>query len=84
VKGPNAVTKTFPLMAAQSRNRFVFAELFESVCIGALKKAAVKAADDFAESSAVRCDTNPIAVTFLATECDVTGEVAASSVASPD
>jgi len=71
MKSPDTVTKTFLLMAAQSGNSLVFAERLESGRIRALKKAVVEAAEDLAESSAVRCDTDAVAVTFLAAECDV-------------
>jgi len=74
VKGPNAVTKTFLLVAAQGGNGLVFAELLETVRIGAIKKAAVKAGDDLAEFPAVWCEADAVAVTFFAAERNVAAE----------
>jgi len=74
VKGPNAVTKTFPLMVSQGGNGLVFGEPFESARIGALKKAAVEALNDLAEFSAIRLDADAVAVAFLAAERDVPAE----------
>jgi len=56
------VTKTFPLMAAQSRNGLFFAERPESVSIWALRETVIEAPNDFAEFSAVRCEVDSVAV----------------------
>lgn len=68
------MTKTFPLMVSEGGNGLVFGELFESVCIGSIKKAVVEAADDLAVSSEVRFEADAVAVAFLAAERDVPAE----------
>lgn len=74
IKGPDAVTKAFPLMVSEGGNGLVFGERLECVRIGAAKKAAVEAADDLAVFSEVRLEAYAVAVAFLAAECDVTAD----------
>jgi hypothetical protein len=68
------MAQTLLFMASQSRDSFVLAEHFHPDCIWTVEKALIKTPDDFTELATVWCQTDPITVTYLCAESDVTAD----------